>query len=122
MITNKHGGKGPGKKISNKKGQAIDGIWASHGIIISQGVYLPFHDGPKSDHGLLWTKISHKIAFVENKSPYRATPERRLILDHIIDKNKYISKIILLTRENKLLQRLRDLEHLQKFPPSQKAI
>ena len=26
MITNKNGGKGPGKTRSNKKGQAIDGI------------------------------------------------------------------------------------------------
>ena len=28
MITNKHGGQGPGTTISNNKGQEIDGIWA----------------------------------------------------------------------------------------------
>ena len=47
MITNKHGGQGPGTTISNNKGQAIYGIWASRGIIIYQGGYLPFHDVPK---------------------------------------------------------------------------
>ena len=35
IITNKHGGQGPGTTISNKKVQAIDGIWYSQGIIIS---------------------------------------------------------------------------------------
>ena len=53
MITNKYGGQGPGTKIPNNKGQAIDGIWASQGIIISQGGYPTLHDGPNSDHRLL---------------------------------------------------------------------
>ena len=71
-INNKYGGQGTGTTRSNKKGRAIDGIWASKGIIISQGGYLPFHNGPKSDHRLLWINISHEIAFRENKAPYRA--------------------------------------------------
>ena len=63
MITNKNGGQGPGTTIPNKKGQVIDGIWASQGNIIYQGGYLPFHDGPKSDHRLLWINISLDIEF-----------------------------------------------------------
>ena len=47
---------------------------------------------------------------------------RILILYHIIYQKKYRPKLRLLTGENNLLQRLRDLEQLQKFPPSQKAI
>ena len=46
MITNKHVGQWQVTKISNKKGKDIDGIWASQGIIISQGGYLSFHNGP----------------------------------------------------------------------------
>ena len=61
MITNNHRVQGPGTTISDKNGQAIDGIWSSQGIIISQGLYLPFQEGPKSDHRLLWIKISHNI-------------------------------------------------------------
>ena len=68
MITNKYGGQGPRKTIPNNNIQEIDCIWASKGIIIYQGGHLPFHNGPKSDHRLLWIKISHKIAFVEKNS------------------------------------------------------
>ena len=122
MITNKHGGQEKGTKISNKKGQVTDGIWASRVIIIYHEGYLPFHYVPKSDHRLLWINISHEITFGENKAPYRAPAARRLILDHIRDQNKYTSNLILLTIENKLLLRSRYLDHMQIFPPSQKFI
>ena len=62
-ITKKHGGQGTETTREKNKGQAIDGIWASQGIIISQGVYPPFHYDHKSDHMLLWIKISHETAF-----------------------------------------------------------
>ena len=44
LITSKHGGQGTGKTRSNKKGQEIDDIWASQGIIIYQGGYPPLYD------------------------------------------------------------------------------
>ena len=103
MITSKHGGQGSGKTKSNKKCQEIDGIWASQGIIISQGGYLPLHDGPNSDHRLIWIKISHDIVFGENKAPYIPPSARRIRLDHIIDQSKYTQKLKLLTRKNNLL-------------------
>ena len=53
MTTNKYGGQGPSTKRPNNKGQAIDGIWASQGIIISQGGYIPFHGGTMSDHRII---------------------------------------------------------------------
>ena len=98
MITNKHVVQGIGTTRSNKKGQEIDGIWDSQGIIISQGVYLPFHDVPNSYHRLLCINISHEIEFGKNKSPYRSPEARRLRLDHIRYQNKYTSNIRLLTR------------------------
>ena len=73
MTNNKHGGQGTGTSIPNNKCQAFDGIWHSQGIIISQGGYPPFHNGPKSDHRLLWIKISYNNAFRENKASYRVT-------------------------------------------------
>ena len=46
----------------------------------------------------------------------------RLILDQIRYQRIYTSEIRLITRENKLLQILIDLEHLQIFSPSLKFI
>ena len=63
---------GPGTTIDNKKQQAIDGIWGSQGIKVSQVWYLPFHLGPTSDHRLLWVKIPHLFAFGEKKTPLRS--------------------------------------------------
>ena len=97
MITNKHGRQGPGTTRSNKKGQAIGGIWDLQGIIIFQRGYIPFHYVPKSYHRLLWINISHEIPFRENKAPYRTQAARRLRLYHIIYHKKYTSNIILMT-------------------------
>ena len=58
MTTNEYGRQGPETTRSNKKGQTINGIWASQVIIISQVGYLTFHNSPKSHHRLLWIKIS----------------------------------------------------------------
>ena len=96
ITTDKHGGQGPETKQSKKKVQAIDGIWASQGTIISQGGYLNFNDGPKSYHRLLWIKISHETAFVKNKALYRSPAARRLRLHHTIDQMKYTYKLILM--------------------------
>ena len=98
MFTKQHGRYGPMTKISNKKGQAINGIWASQGIIISQVGYLPFQYGHKSDHRILCIKISHDIAFGENKAPYRSPAARRLRLDHIRYQKKYTINLRLLTK------------------------
>ena len=118
MTNNKHGGQGPGTSISNNRGQEIDDIWHSQGIIISQGGYPPFHDRPKSDHRLLWIKISYNNAFRENKASYRVTGANILILNHIRYKEKYTPNIILLTMKNNLLQYLRELEPAGIYPLS----
>ena len=47
MITNTYGGEVLGKTRSNKKGQTIDGICVSQGIVVSQEGYLPFHNSTK---------------------------------------------------------------------------
>ena len=106
------------KTRSNKKCQEIDGIWASQGIIISRRGYLPFQNGHKSDHRLLWIKISYNNAFRENKASYRVTGANILILNHIRYKDKYTPNIILLTMKNNLLQYLRELEPAGIYPLS----
>ena len=55
---------------------------------------------------ILWIKISHRIDFGENKSPYKSPAARRLILYHIRDQRKYTPKIRLIARKNNLLQKL----------------
>ena len=65
----KHGRQGPATTIPNNKGQADDSIKSSQGIIIYQGGYLPFHEGPKSNHRLLWIKISHGNYFGKTSPP-----------------------------------------------------
>ena len=69
IITEKYLGQGPATKRPNKKGQTINGIWALKGIIISQGGYLPFHEGLKSCHRILWIKISHHTDFGKTRPP-----------------------------------------------------
>ena len=65
-----------------KKKQAIEGIWVSHGITISQGGYPPYHFGPKSYHRLMWIKIPHLVAFGGGNPPLGSPAARRLILHH----------------------------------------
>ena len=49
LIINRHGSVGPDTTRTNKKRQAIDGIWGSQGIYIMKGGYLPLYFGEKSD-------------------------------------------------------------------------
>ena len=76
LITDRHGSLGPGTTRANKKQQAIDWIWVSQGVTISQGGYLPFHFSPKSNHRLLWIKC-HKSSPLEIKThlSYLRIPE-----------------------------------------------
>ena len=60
---------GPGKTMSNKNQQAIDGIWGSQGITTYKGEYLPYHFSPKSDHRILCIKTPHLVAIGEKKHP-----------------------------------------------------
>ena len=82
LITYRHRSMRPGKTRANNKQQAIDRIWGSQGIKISQEEHLPFHLGPKSDHRLLWIKIPHIVVFGDKNPPLRSPTARRLILRH----------------------------------------
>ena len=82
LITDRYGSMGSGTTISNKKKQAIYGIWGSKGIKIFQGGYIPFHFGTKSYHRLFWIKITHLVAFGDKNPPLRSTAARRLRLHH----------------------------------------
>ena len=56
-ITEKHGEEGPGTNRSNKRNNAIDGIWGSPGLYNISCEYLPVHYAITSDHRLIWVKI-----------------------------------------------------------------
>ena len=57
LYTDQHGSEGPGSTISNRKNNAIDGIWVSPGPATTSCGYLPVKYGLKSDHRLIWVKI-----------------------------------------------------------------
>eukprot|EP00957_Ditylum_brightwellii_P024492 1848396-Ditylum_brightwellii.AAC.2 len=50
LMSERHGGKGPATTRSNKLGLAIDGIWATLGVGIIAGGYLPLNYTIRSDH------------------------------------------------------------------------
>ena len=68
LFTYTHGLEVPGTTITNKKKQAVDGIWGYQDITISQGGYIPYYFGPKSDNILIWIKIPHLVAFEKKPS------------------------------------------------------
>ena len=50
LISERHGEKGPATTRPNKSGLAIDGIWATLGVGIVAGGYLPFNHTIRLDH------------------------------------------------------------------------
>ena len=69
LITDKHGPEGPGYTRSNKNNNAIYDIWGSPGLVVNSCIYLPVNDGLKSDHRLIWVKISLANALGDNNIP-----------------------------------------------------
>lgn len=82
LITKRHGTSGPATTRSNKSSEPIDGIWGTQGLSVTAGGYLPFHQGPKSNHRLLWIKLSHQVAFGGLSPPFKSPAARKLRLNH----------------------------------------
>ena len=122
LITYKHGTEGPGSTRSNKKKNAIDGIWGSTGSEKTFCGYIPVNHGIKSDHRMIWVKISLANALVNKTLPSKTPSARKLRLHHPDGQKKYIPKIRHITRQHNLLPRLRALENHQKLPSSPEAI
>ena len=122
LITDKHGPEGPGYTRSNKNNNAIYDIWGSPGLVVNSCIYLPVNNGLKSDHRLIWVKISLANALGDNNIPSKKTSPHKLCLHHPAGKQKYISKTRHITRQHNLLTRLRALENHQNFPPLPEAI
>ena len=76
LITGRHISMGPATKKENKKRQAIYGICGSQEIKIAQGRYPPFNLITKSDHRLLWVKLSHPVAFGDKNNSQITSSER----------------------------------------------
>ena len=116
LILERHGTNGPATTRSNTSQQAIDGIWATHGINISTGGYLPFHNGPKSDHRILWIKVPMITAFGGYSPPTRVPAERRLRLHHPRIQNKYTKSLKQHLRHHNILERLQHLNSNHSVP------
>ena len=122
IITDKHGYEGPGSNRSNKKNNAIDGIWGSPGLATTSCGYLTVNYGLKSDHRLILVKISLANALVEKTIPSKTPSSCKLCLHHLVGQQKNISKIRHIPRQHIPLTRIISIENHQKFPPSPEAI
>ena len=103
LITERHGSLVPVTTRENKKEEEIYVIWGSQGITISQGIYLTYHFGTKSDHRLLWIKILHLVAFGEPPPPPKITCNKKTKTSSPKGSKNYIMKIRLLNRMVPLL-------------------
>ena len=122
LITYKHGTEGPGSTRSNKKKNAIDGIWGSTGSEKTFCGYIPVNHGIKSDHRMIWVRISLANALGKKTLPSKTPSSRKLRLHHPAGQKKYISKLRHINIQHNLLPRLRALENHQKCPPLLGAI
>eukprot|EP00957_Ditylum_brightwellii_P205732 15345146-Ditylum_brightwellii.AAC.1 len=80
VITERHG-LGPATTRGNMTRQAIDGIRATHGVKITEGGYLPLHQGYRSNHRLLWIKLCLEYTFGTIEHPMRRPAARNLRTD-----------------------------------------
>ena len=122
LITDKHGSEGPCSTRSNKNNNAIDGIWGSPGLATTSCGYLPVNYGLKSDHRLIWVKISLANSLGDKTLPPTTPSARKLRLHHLAGQQKYISKIRHIFRQQNLLPRLIALQNHQKCPPLPETI
>ena len=60
----------------NEHRVSIDGIFCTHGLIPVAAGYRPFHEGPKSDHRILWVDFVKK-SVLGNESPRMKPPSAR---------------------------------------------
>ena len=102
--------------------QPIGSILGYHGIFITEVGYLTFHHVHKSDHILIWIKLSNSVAFVNNTPPLIYPSESKLILHHPREQIKYTPKLRHITQYCGLFPRIRKLERLHTLPPSAASI
>ena len=122
LVTDKHGSEGPGSTRSNINNNAIDFIWGSPGLTTTYFGYLPVYYGLKSDHRLIWVKISLANALGYKTLPLKTPSACKLCLRHPTGQHKYISNLRHTTRQHNLLPRLKALDNNQNYPPTPESI
>ena len=122
LITDKHIPKVPGSTRSNKNNNSIDGIWGYPRLALTYCGYLAVTYGLKSDHRLVWVKISVVNALGYKTLPSKTPSARKIRLHNPDGQQKYISKFRHINRQHNLLPRLIELENHHKCPPSPEAI
>eukprot|EP00957_Ditylum_brightwellii_P003924 298933-Ditylum_brightwellii.AAC.1 len=88
LISERHRKKGPASTRSNKSGVAIDRIWATLGVSIIAGGYLPFNHLIRSDHQLISIKFRLAYAFGNIEPPMRKPAARDLRMDNEIGQRR----------------------------------
>ena len=83
-VTSRHGHTTPSTCDKNTNNVPIDGILLSADLDISATGYLPFGDGPRSDHRVLWADITKSSALGDYRRDdhFKALPSARLPRPH----------------------------------------
>ena len=118
VIIEKHGDEGPETCIRNESKIPIDGIFCTPGLSILAGGYLPYHDGPKSDHRFLWIRMAVQIAFGHLAPPTQPHYIRRLNQKDPRGKKKYKEVVRRKMRRKNIIPRLQRLLTTATSPPT----
>ena len=118
VIVEKHGGKGPETCLKNESNIPIDGIFCTPGLSILAGGYLPYCDGPKTDHRLLWIRLSAQIAFGHLGPKIQPHFVRRLNQKDPRGKKKYKDEVREKIRKKKTIESLEKLLAEATSPPT----
>lgn len=117
VIIERHGSDGPATTRSNKSSEPIDGIWATQGVSIVSGGYLPFHHIVRSDHQLIWIRISYSHTLGSCLPPTRRPAARDLWLEDRKKVSAFNSVSKKIHKEYNLQERLSKLTDSPSFPP-----
>ena len=118
VLIEKHGEEGPETCIKNESNVPIDGIFCTPGLSILAGGYLPYHEGPKSDHRFIWMRMSVQIAFGHLAPPTQPHYIRRLNQKDPRGKRKYKEAVRRKMRRKNIIPRLQRLLEKASSPPS----
>eukprot|EP00957_Ditylum_brightwellii_P055774 4226618-Ditylum_brightwellii.AAC.1 len=93
---------GPAITQCNTIGEAIDGIWGTAGIKITEGGYLPLCFGYKSDHHLIWGKFSIEYTFGSIDYPLQCPTTRNVWVGDLKGQRKYRTHVSRYLRKHKI--------------------
>eukprot|EP00957_Ditylum_brightwellii_P209684 15362793-Ditylum_brightwellii.AAC.2 len=114
----KHDKNGPATMQGKHNSKAVNGIWWMPGVRIQKGGYLPFHKRIKSNHHLLWIKLSLIYTFGSKEAAIKNVPSRLLYLQDKQGQHHYKKIVGDFIKRHRVQERMEKLLRTAKFPLS----